>query len=130
MKAQYPEVDTKTVGTGKGRASNLEMIVQALQATGRLPCILPNNRYPAHFTLANIAELHVDPNGSGFAANIEFKNVPPGLPDCVGTPDAMIIPTAELAFLMGAAIVCEIATGSRELPFVFDGTELIAAVYN
>lgn len=35
-----------------------------------------------------MADLIVARHGKGWVANIQFKNVPMGKPDCIGTPNA------------------------------------------
>ena len=68
--------------------THLELIRDALTATGRLPCKRPRLGMPAHFTFENMENLHVARHGAGWVANIQFRKVPKGKPDCVGTPDA------------------------------------------
>ena len=48
----------------------------------------PRLGMPAHFTFENMENLHVERHGAGWVANIQFRKVPKGKPDCVGTPDA------------------------------------------
>ncbi len=105
----------------------MALILEALSAKGRLACPPPVTSNLPYFTRDNLLELHLDKRAGGWVANITFRHVPPGLPNCVGTPESRPLPDERSAFLAGAAIVCEIATGSRELPFLVLGEQLICA---
>ncbi|MBR9765800.1 MAG: hypothetical protein GYB53_20345 [Rhodobacteraceae bacterium] len=105
--------------------TNLEFILQALTAVGRLPCARPCGELPAHFTVGNMENLYVERHGKGWVANLQFTNVPKGLPDCAGTPSAHPFEDAHSAFMAGMALVCQVATGSAELPFDQVGDNLV-----
>ena len=107
----------------------LDLTLTALEAKGRYPCARPTNGLPGHFHAGNMARLYLEPHDDGWVANIEFRDVPPGQPNTVGTPDAFPLACERTAFLCGAALVCEIVTGSRELPFFVAGDRLICAAY-
>ena len=109
--------------------THLEFIRQALTATGRLPCKRPSLGMPAHFTFENMENLYVERHGAGWIANIQFRKVPKGQPDCVGTPDAAPFEDKEQALMTGMALVCLLATGSPELPFVKVGKNLVVPAY-
>ncbi|MDT0684522.1 hypothetical protein RM543_17745 [Roseicyclus sp. F158] len=101
----------------------LEIILTALEAKERIPDVPPASLAP-QFTRDALLALTIDEVGDGWVANIAF-DVPPGHPDTVGTPDAYPLPTRRDAFLAGAMIVCEIVSGSPELPFVVDADQLM-----
>ncbi|MFC3612914.1 hypothetical protein ACFORG_03995 [Lutimaribacter marinistellae] len=109
--------------------SNLDFILQALAAAGRLPCERPESGLPQHFTVENMQDLHIERHGGGWVANLQFRNVPAGQPDCVGTPDAFPFDEEEDALWAGMALVCRIATSSPELPFVRIGEDLVVPTY-
>ena len=108
----------------------LALVIAALDAKGRIPVLQPASSGPAYFHRDNLDEFYVvQKPGGGWVGNVAFKNVPAGQPDVIGTPEASPYATQEEAFMAGAAIICAIVTGSRELPFFFAGDNLICAVY-
>lgn len=107
----------------------LALIMSALEAKGRIPKRRPVSSDPSYFNRDNIDEFYLEEKPGGWVGNIAFKNVPAGFPDVIGTPDATPYETPREAFLHGAAIVCEIVTGSSELPFFEAGDKLICVVY-
>ena len=109
--------------------SLLELVLSALEATGRLKSQPPAPDLPPHFNRDNLLELHLDERPDGWVANIEFREVPPGAPNCIGTPDRFPFEDPSEAFLAGAAIVCQIATSSPDLPFFVSGDQLICVAY-
>ena len=109
--------------------SNLEFIRDALTATGRLPCKRPHLGMPAHFRVENMEDLYVERHGAGWVANIQFRKVPKGQPDCIGTPDAAPFEDQDQALMAGMALVCLLATGSPELPFIKMGKTLVVPAY-
>ncbi|OWU66347.1 hypothetical protein, partial [Phaeobacter sp. 22II1-1F12B] len=60
---------------------------------------------------------------------ITFTDLPPGMPNCLGSPDEMPYEDPRGAFLHGAGILCEIVTGSRDLPFMVMGDQLVLVAY-
>lgn len=124
MPADFPRSSDNPDGP-----THLELIRDALTATGRLPCKRPRLGMPAHFTFENMENLHVERHGAGWVANIQFSKVPKGKPDCVGTPDAAPFKDQEQALMAGMALVCLLATGSPELPFVKVGKTLVVPAY-
>lgn len=122
---------TIQAATSDDAASDLlALVMSALKAKGRIPSRQPASSLPAYFNRDNIDEIYLEqkPDG-GWIGNVAFRNVPAGQPDVVGTPEAYPFETQEAAFMAGAAIVCEIVTGSRELPFFLAGGNLICAAY-
>ena len=51
------------------------------------------------------------------------------MPNCLGSPDEMPYEDPRGAFLHGAGILCEIVTGSRDLPFMVMGDQLVLVAY-
>ncbi|OOY02793.1 hypothetical protein [Thioclava sp. F28-4] len=111
------------------RPNLLEIVMQALEATGRVPAKQPATNFPRHFTADRIDDFYVEPLGNGWVSTITFRDVPAGEQNCLGSPDAFPYDDPRKAFLHGATILCEIATGSRELPFTMVGDKLIVAAY-
>ncbi|MBU0781028.1 MAG: hypothetical protein KKC72_13420 [Alphaproteobacteria bacterium] len=103
----------------------LEIVMTALKATGRIPAIAPPTGLPPYFHRDNITDFYLEEHSGGWVANIAFSCVPPGLNNTIGTPDALPLPTERDAFLMGAMLVCELVTGSHDLPFFLAGHKLI-----
>lgn len=103
----------------------LAIVITALKAKGRRIRSKPLPHLPRHFTGGNLLALHVDKRPGGWVGNVEFRDVPAGAPNCVGTPESQPFADPRDAFLAGAAIVCEIASGSRALPFMVIGDQLV-----
>lgn len=110
-------------------ANLLQLVLDALRAKGRLPCKPPVIDHPTYLRLANMESLYLEQHPGGWVANIGFRNVPKGMPNTIGTSDAAPLPTREAAFMIGAALVCGIATGSCELPFFVAGDQLICVAH-
>jgi hypothetical protein len=85
--------------------------------------------FEIYMTRDNIEHLYIDEVDGGWVGNITFHNVSPGCPNSIGTPDAQPFPTRQQAFLAGARIVCDLFTGSRDLPFFACGDTLITVAY-
>ncbi len=109
--------------------SLLAVVLTALEATGRLTSPPPVSDLPAHFNRDNFRHLHIDERPGGWVANVEFRDIPAGKPDCIGTPERAPFADPRDAFLAGAALVCKIATGSPELPFFVQDGQLICVAY-
>jgi hypothetical protein len=107
----------------------LDLVLTALQASGRIPPQRPETGLPDHFNRDNLDSLYLEEHPGGWVANIAFQNVPPWAPDTVGTPDACPFPSKDEALLAGARIVSQIVTGSAELPFLVANGNLIAFGY-
>lgn len=120
---------TNNVQSPTGEPDLLDIVLTALRAKGRLGDHTPAGNLPLHFTRGNLLALHVDKRPGGWVGNVEFRDVPDGAPNCVGTPEYLPFEDPLDAFLMGAAIVCEIASGSPELPFVVQNGQLTCIVY-
>lgn len=101
----------------------LEIVLDALLATGRIPDAAPATEAP-HLTRDALRAMTIEKVRGGYIANVEFL-VEPGQPDTIGTPDSHPLATQRDAFLAGAMIVCRIVTGSPELPFSVLGNELM-----
>jgi hypothetical protein len=117
-------VDSRTT-----RGTYLDLVLTALNASGRIPRQRPELGLPAYFNRDNLDSLYLEEHPGGWVANIAFRNVPPWAPDTVGTPDAFPFPSRDEAFIAGARIVCQIVTGSTELPFLAANGNLIAFGY-
>ena len=106
----------------------LDIVIDALDATGRIPATAPDLPFPEHYNRDNIAGLEIEAHPDGWVANVSFGKVPRGEPDSLGTPDATPLPCEREAFLAGAEVVCAIVTGSPELPFFVAGDRLMVVV--
>lgn len=91
--------------------TNLEFARQVLTAAGWRPRSNSVGNFAEHFTAKNMEALFVERHGDGWVANIQFKNVPEGQPDCVGTPNASPFANEATALLAGIALVCQVTTG-------------------
>lgn len=108
------------------KSPHYNLVMAALHAKGRIPCPAPQSDLPPHFDREDIVGFYLEKHPGGWVPNIGFRNVPPGLPNTVGTPDAEPFATESDAFLAGAELLCRIVTGSEELPFFVAGDKLIA----
>lgn len=104
----------------------LDIVMDALQAKWRIPDEAPRTDFPSSFTRDALRAFTIEQVAGGYVANIEF-DVAPGEPNTIGTPDADPLPTHRHAFIAGAALVCEVVSGSRELPFLVTDDELVVA---
>ena len=111
------------------RLSLLDIVMQALEVTGRIPTTQPETDFPDAFTADRITDFYVEELNGGWVSTLLFRDIPEGLPDALGSPDIMPYRERRDAFLHGAGILCEIVTGSRELPFTIVGDHLIVAAY-
>jgi hypothetical protein len=110
-------------------ATNLQIVLDALKATKRIPCPPPQLGLPVHMHRDNILHFLVEEHGGGWVSNIVFENVPEGQPDSIGTPDAHPFSTQQEAFLAGARTVCLLVTGSPDLPFFLAEGRLTCVAY-
>ena len=115
----------KVVNSNRNSTALLDIVMTALEAKWYIPEETPQTGCP-HLTREALRALHIDKVKGGYVANVEFRAAP-GLPNTIGTPDAYPMPTRRDAFLAGAALVSEIVTGERDLPFLVLGDELIVA---
>ena len=105
------------------------MVMDALRSKYRIPEYTPDHDLPPPFHPSNIESLYLEKSGAGWVANIGFANVPPGQPNTIGTIDAEPYSNALHAFLHGASVLCQLVTGSPELPFLVNGNELMVVSY-
>lgn len=98
--------------------------MSALEAKQRIPSHPPKTTLPRGFDRDALRAFRIDHVGGGYIANIEF-DMAPGEANTIGTPEARPLPTYRDAFLAGATILCEIVTGSPDLPFFLLGDELV-----
>ncbi len=122
---QMSKTKKKVVKPSRHSTALLDIIMSALAAKWYIPEETPETGYP-HLTREALRALHIDKVKGGYVANVEFQAAP-GLPNTIGTPDAHPLPSRRDAFLAGAALVSEIVTGERDLPFFVFGDELIVA---
>jgi hypothetical protein len=119
------KTNKNTLSFGNGSPDLLALVLSALEAKNRIPEYRPTLSLPSHFNRDTICEFYLERKPGGWVGNVAFKNVPAGTPDVIGTPEAFPFQTEADAFLAGASIICEIVTGSPELPFFLAGDKLI-----
>lgn len=105
------------------------LIVDALHEKGRLPAPHFRSGFPEQFTLENLAHLTVEAHAGGWVSYLHFQNTPAGAANCISTIEMGVPENAFETFLLGAHFVCEIATGSSELPFFAVDNSIIMAAY-
>lgn len=116
---------TKTTAPAKTEDSTmLEIVTYSLFAKGRLDSVRPITQ-PG----CDVVDFHLNRHPAGWVAHITLDNPTPGAPTTIATPDATLYPTRRLAFFAGAALVCELLTGSPELPFFEANGNLLVAGY-
>ncbi len=119
---------TQTTSQSAADAPNMiDIIKDALEAKGRLPAARPKLPHNPH--RHDVSGFHLEARLEGWAAIITFEGVEAGLPNSLGTPDAVIYPSKQEAFMAGAETLCRILTGSTTLPFFVLRDELIVAGY-
>ncbi len=107
----------------------LQLVLAALVATHRIPAEAPRIGLPDYYHRDNLLDFYLEQKGGKWVGNSGFQNVPSGEPDVIGTPEARPFNTATEAFLAGASILCDIVTGSPELPFFLAGDKLMCAAW-
>jgi len=105
------------------------LVMEALRAKYRIPDHAPDHGLPHQFDPARIRSLELAQTDAGWGAYIGFSDVPEGLPNTIGTINVAPKDNAFDAFIAGASLLCELVTGSPELPFFAVGNELMVASY-
>ncbi len=124
---------TRTKTTPKATTeciSVYEIVTCALLAKGRLQTRRSVQQLGNGLDDCDIVDLYLERHPAGWVANIAFDNPVAGAPNTVGTPDASPYPTPRLAFFAGASMLCELLTGSRELPFIEVDGKLLVVSYD
>lgn len=96
----------------------LEAVTTSLSTRGLIPEDKPVHSLPAQFTATRLAGIELVQKGGGWIGNVVI-NMPFGDPDVLTTRENLILPSRYAAFVHAAAIVVEILTGVRELPFEY-----------
>ena len=109
--------------------SLLDLVLSALHAKGWYPDAAPEVPLPFYMNRDNLDALYIDEHAGGFVGNIGFRNVPPGAPNTIGSPDAHPFADPTDAFFAAARTVCLMVNGSPELPFCQLGDKLVCTVY-
>ena len=104
----------------------LDLIIDALEEKGRLPDRTPDVGLGCHHLRENLKHLTVVKVDRGWVVNIIFnKKCLDGRHDTMSSSALTPFPTAAAAVHYGAATVCQIVTGSAELPFEVVGDILV-----
>lgn len=107
----------------------LDIILKALEVRDRVPEEAPNLGLGAHYVRENLRHLTLEQMAGGWVANIIFKPSADPQKDCMTVHTGTPIASAIDAFLLGASVVCELVSGSDELPFSLIGNKLMMARY-
>lgn len=105
------------------------IVMEGLRATYRFPDEAPENDLPEQFHSDNINSLGIEEIDGGWISYIGFADVPHGMPNAMGVGHENPHGSALEAFLQGAAVLCELVTGSAELPFLVLGNKLMVVSY-
>ncbi|MBW6419639.1 hypothetical protein [Celeribacter sp. PS-C1] len=107
----------------------LNIVLEALEQKDLIPAETPDLGLGDYHVRENLDHLTVEKISGGWVANIIFKPRDGKQMDCMTTSMLHPFPNATEALLFGATVVCEIVTGSSDLPFSVAGNKLIMASY-
>ena len=99
-----------------------EIVTRALLATGRLKTRRSVKPLDYGLDRCDISDLYLEKLPTGWVANVAFDIPLASVPNTIGTPNESPYSSPRWAFFVGAAILCDLLTGSLELPFDTDGT--------
>lgn len=106
----------------------LGLVREALEEKRRVPAQTPDLGLGPHYVRENLEHLTVEKVSDGWVCNITFKKRA-GEPDCITSSMLDPFETAAEALIFGTSVVCEIVSGSAELPFEVAGGKLLMATY-
>jgi hypothetical protein len=112
------DFQNSTATTASPATTLLEAVTNSLAARGLIPEDKPVHSLPAQFTADRLAGIELVQKGDGWIGNVIF-DMPFGDPDVLTTRENLVLPTRRAAFDHAAAIVVEVLTGVRELPFEY-----------
>ncbi|MEP3528567.1 MAG: hypothetical protein ABJN39_12390 [Sulfitobacter sp.] len=104
-----------------------DLILEALRAKGFVPSSHRSSQYPPYLSLDTLEHFILKNEGTGWSFFLTFETPEVGMPNTLALPPQMRVEDAMSAFLLGAQTICEIATGSCELPFKALGSTLFFA---
>lgn len=107
----------------------LDLVLQALKVRGWVPDETPDFGLGNYYVRMNLDALTVERMSGGWVSNIIFKRRDGERADCMTSSLRDVFPSAAEALVFGASVVCEIVTGSPELPFGVAGNRLIMTSY-
>ncbi|KRS16911.1 hypothetical protein [Roseovarius indicus] len=107
----------------------LNLLLEALEDKGLVPEETPDIGYGDSYVRENLSHLTVEKVPGGWVWNILFKPRSGYDNDCMTAPMFKPFQSAAEALVFGASTVCEIVTGSSELPFTVAGNMLVMASY-
>jgi len=81
-----------------------------LAKLGITPC--PDSEPGCVYHPDNLAAFIIRRNGIGWTADLVLNRVPPGMPDVVGTPEAVPLPSRDAALAAGRLILTKILAAS------------------
>ncbi len=106
-----------------------QTVIDALTLTGRMESLRPIVGLGNGMDGYDVVDLYLERHLGGWVANIALDKATTRAPNTIGTPDSSPYQTKRQAFFAGASIMCELLTGSSDLPFIEANGTLVVAGY-
>ena len=104
-----------------------DLVLEALQAKGMWPSSYRSPEFPEHMSIHTLERFTLENEGNGWSFFLTFKTTEPLMPNTMALPPELRLDDPMTAFLRGAQGICELATGSGELPFTAVGNIIFFA---
>jgi hypothetical protein len=103
------------------------LVLEALRAKGRWPSSYRSPEFPEHMSIHTLERFTLENEGNGWSYFLTFKSQGTQMPNTVALPHELRFDDPMIAFLLGAQAICELATGSGDLPFQTVGNKIFLA---
>ncbi len=91
------------------------------------PSSYRSSEFPEQIAIETLERFTLEKEDSGWSFFLTFKTTKPLMPNTVALPPELRVDDPMMAFLLGARTICELATGSGELPFKAVGNRIFFA---
>ena len=103
------------------------LVLEALRAKGRWPSSYRSDEIPEQISIETLERFTLEKEDGGGSFFLTFKTTEPLMPNTMALPPELRLDDPMTAFLLGAQVICELATGSGELPFQTVGNKIFLA---
>jgi len=101
-----------------------DLVLEALRAKGMWPSSCGSYGHPEQISIETLERFTLEKEDSGWSFFLTFKTKNPLMPNTAALPPELRVDDPMTAFLLGAQAICELATGSDELPFIAVGNKI------
>ena len=108
---------------------HLDIVLGALRRKGMIPSEPPRTSLPDILTLESLPHFTLERDSDGWMYVITFEPPEADMPNTAALPGDLRPSDPMSAFLIGAQVICMIATGSSDLPFSAVGNKLMFGTY-